>query len=167
MNKEALLKDIATKKEEIAAIKAELSKEVQANFHSLAKEIFEEYPEVKDFGWTQYTPYFNDGDPCTFWCNSSHFHINGKDGYDEQAWGYVGECDEESLNIHQGAEERIGWGENEKPNPDYNPKNKEIVETIRAFLNAFDSDDYEDLFGDHCSVLVTSDKIITEHLEHD
>ena len=26
-------------------------------------------PEIHDFGWTQYTPYFNDGDPCVFDAN--------------------------------------------------------------------------------------------------
>lgn len=30
------------------------------------KEIFEEYPELHGFRWTQYTPSFNDGDPCEF-----------------------------------------------------------------------------------------------------
>lgn len=33
---------------------------------ALFKAFFAEYPEVKAVGWTQYTPYFNDGDPCVF-----------------------------------------------------------------------------------------------------
>lgn len=28
--------------------------------------IFEKYPELQSVSWTQYTPYFNDGDACTF-----------------------------------------------------------------------------------------------------
>lgn len=28
--------------------------------------VFETYPDVKNVTWTQYTPSFNDGDPCTF-----------------------------------------------------------------------------------------------------
>jgi len=35
-------------------------------FTDTTKEIFEVYPELKEFNWTQYTPYFNDGDICTF-----------------------------------------------------------------------------------------------------
>lgn len=30
------------------------------------KSIFDKYPELKSFSWRQYTPYFNDGDTCTF-----------------------------------------------------------------------------------------------------
>jgi hypothetical protein len=28
--------------------------------------IFRDHPEVKAFAWTQYTPHFNDGEPCVF-----------------------------------------------------------------------------------------------------
>lgn len=28
--------------------------------------IFDEFPHVKKIAWKQYTPYFNDGDPCVF-----------------------------------------------------------------------------------------------------
>lgn len=36
-------------------------------FYAEAKHIFEKHGDIVDtFGWTQYTPYFNDGDPCEF-----------------------------------------------------------------------------------------------------
>ena len=35
-------------------------------FTDMAKEFFNANPTVLAFGWTQYTPYWNDGDVCTF-----------------------------------------------------------------------------------------------------
>lgn len=43
-----------------------------------SKKIFAKYPKLKSFGWTQYTPYFNDGDACYFGVNSDCPYINGE-----------------------------------------------------------------------------------------
>jgi len=44
-------------------------------FQMLDKGIFQEYPFVDNVGWPQYTPYFNDGDPCNFSANLDEYHI--------------------------------------------------------------------------------------------
>lgn len=36
----------------------------KASLQRVATELFEEYPQLENFGWTQETPFFNDGDPC-------------------------------------------------------------------------------------------------------
>lgn len=41
--------------------------------------MFAKYPELKTISWTQYTPYFNDGDPCTFRANTEYPDINDED----------------------------------------------------------------------------------------
>lgn len=47
-----------------------------------SKEIFETYPDIKGFCWNQYTPYFNDGEPCVFgW--TGDFYLFNDDGDDE------------------------------------------------------------------------------------
>lgn len=54
--------------------------------------LFNEHPTLDSFGWTQYTPYFNDGDECVFRVNNWEPYINGMDPYgddddrDELAW---------------------------------------------------------------------------------
>jgi hypothetical protein len=56
-------------KSEMAAFDAkrkELTSELQKAFPELFKEFFEKHPWVESFKWRQYTPYFNDGDECTF-----------------------------------------------------------------------------------------------------
>lgn len=42
-------------------------------------QLFREYPEIKAITWTQYTPYFNDGDPCVFHPNDIYVGFQGKD----------------------------------------------------------------------------------------
>jgi hypothetical protein len=43
-----------------------LAAELQKNFPELFKEFFAKHAWVESFKWRQYTPYFNDGDECTF-----------------------------------------------------------------------------------------------------
>ena len=47
-----------------------LNSEIKASFKDAMREeaetIFKKYPDLESFAWTQYTPYFNDGDPCEF-----------------------------------------------------------------------------------------------------
>ena len=70
----AILKE---KQEEIKKMKKEMVEASNKIFTELTKSIFEEYPKVESFGWNQYTPYFNDGDTCTFSVNTDWIYING------------------------------------------------------------------------------------------
>lgn len=57
-------------KEKIAALEKEAMEEYRILFVESSRELFEKYPYLERFSWTQYTPYFNDGDECTFGVNS-------------------------------------------------------------------------------------------------
>lgn len=46
--------------------KQKFQKRARTVFSEEFKSFFERFPEVREIVWTQYTPYFNDGDPCTF-----------------------------------------------------------------------------------------------------
>ena len=47
--------------------------------------IFNKYPELKSFGWEQYTSYWNDGEPTSFsvYAYSDCIDINGEGEYTE------------------------------------------------------------------------------------
>jgi len=162
-NTKALFEEITKGKEEIAAIKTQLSEKLKLTFHGLSKELFRIYPDLKSFGWTQYTPYFNDGEECTFTSNHDYPTINGNDenyGESEQPEGV--------LDIVMLGKELIYDGNWKKiPNPDYNPFYKEVVSTVKEFLNQFDDEDMKDLFGNHVSVHVTEENVVVEEYEHD
>lgn len=53
-----------------------LKQEVKTVFLECTKEIFDRFPECQTFSWTQYTPYFMDGDQCYFGVNEVNC-ING------------------------------------------------------------------------------------------
>jgi hypothetical protein len=128
-------------------------------FDDGAKSLFEAHPVLKSFGWNQYTPYFNDGDACTFSAETDYPKIaftsatESEDDDDEED----DECDE--------------WSS-------YNARKKqEAGETLTAeesaglavlqFLQLFDDDTYEEMFEDHMSVTVTRDGTTTEEYSHD
>jgi len=41
------------------------------------KEVFDDYPALESFSWTQYTPHFNDGDPCQFGAYIDEVNLDG------------------------------------------------------------------------------------------
>jgi len=50
--------------DEHEALKKRMKADAKKGLKEAAKEFFEKFPEVQFFGWHQYTPGFNDGDPC-------------------------------------------------------------------------------------------------------
>lgn len=67
----------------------EVQKTLRAKMKDVFKAFFDSYPEVKTIHWTQYAPYFNDGDECVFGVNQPYFtrteHAELEDR--EHAWG--------------------------------------------------------------------------------
>lgn len=160
-----IIADITQMKADIAKTKAELSAKIQANFHGVAKELFATYPELKSFGWTQYTPYFNDGEPCTFRSQHDYPTINGNDensGENEQEEGVIDIVTNGSKTLSNSS---TNW--KDVPNLNYNPYYEEIVTTVKNFLNLFDDEDMLELFDDHVVVIITADGIKTEEYSHD
>lgn len=112
---------------------------VKVAFTDAAKEVFEKFPELTSFSWSQYTPYFNDGDVCTFQCNVDYPTLTF--------------TDETEVNTN------MGEGDAES-------RSKEI-EAVRSFLGQFDNVDYETMFEDHVTVTITREgKITVEDYEH-
>lgn len=47
-------------------MKKEMTEKIKSLMAPAFKEFFDRHPTVKYVSWTQYTPYFNDGEPCEF-----------------------------------------------------------------------------------------------------
>ena len=52
--------------EEFSKIEKSFYNNMSEAFDKECEQLFKEYPQLLSFSWTQYTPYFNDGDSCTF-----------------------------------------------------------------------------------------------------
>ena len=163
MELEEKVKLLKVKSSEIDKLKNEtfeLSNEV---FGEWCKNIFEKHPKIESFGWNQYTPYFNDGDTCTFSANTDYLNVNDE---------YVDDCD------WMGATKVTNWGtynretkvyegKVEVPNEKYDKELEDAVNEIRSFLNMFDDDFYIRRFGDHSEIIVTKEGVEVDDYDHD
>lgn len=146
-------------------------------FAKASKEIFEGCPELGEFGWVQYTPYFNDGDPCVFSANDVYIHSKGDEDLEDGYW--------ESSNIFssygvdkvnkilyedsKGGLSPYNWGKDKKevPNPNYDPYIGGAVAAIKKLRGSLNDATLEALFGDHCVVRVTASGVEVEEYDHD
>lgn len=141
-------------------------------------------PEVEYFGWTQYTPYFNDGETCRF---SAHgFWVVSPDQYDEFCAEYAwSDFDPEDYSLSYGREAKKvygerGWGEwvtdpeteERKHIPGaYQGPDQERFDRLKALDDAVEDGEFNHVlltsFGDHCHVRISREGILLEEYCHD
>jgi hypothetical protein len=149
------LSDFKEIKKSIKKLQDEAKKQVANLFKEAANDLFKENPQLIDFGWEQYTPYFNDGDECIFRTSSGYPRINGYDNntgdFDEECYTSNGELLPDQTKY-----------------PKLTDKQKEALEKkVINFLNNFEDDDYKSMFGDHQQIVVTREGIEVTDYEHD
>lgn len=89
MTYDELMKEFEDVNAKMMAIKKEMSTKAQSYLEEAAKLLLEKHQILHCVFWTQYTPYFNDGESCDFGVNDVFF-ITQKD-YDEKDYcGYEG-----------------------------------------------------------------------------
>lgn len=132
--------------EQIAALRKEAAEMVKP----MLQEFIAANPQVKAITWSQYTPYFNDGDPCTFSVNEPYF--------------FFGEEDPEEDEGHD------AWS---MGHAEYRPSLEVCSEETGAACSALAKelgqldDALEELFGDHVKVIVTADGVSVDEYNHD
>lgn len=145
-------------KERINKAKEEADALLKGTFDECLAQLFEQIPLIKSFSWTQYTPYWNDGDTCEFSANTDYPNIStfdkDKNSQDETE---EDEYDEDYGN------EISSWGLRDMPDGDL----KTQYQSVLDFLNTFDSDDYETLFGDHAHVCCSREGSNIEDYDHE
>ncbi|WP_326827412.1 hypothetical protein [Streptomyces sp. NBC_01751] len=129
-------------------------------------------PTITEFGWTQYTPYFNDGDVCEFsvgeiWVRTTEDVDSDEqefDDYDLTLWAHP------SLG-RVNYEYRGEWPNREYVELGYEGPNEKRYRNAKALNEALTSGAYEnallDAFGDHALVTVREAGIEVEFYSHD
>lgn len=139
----------------------EFSKKAKASLTELFKATLEAHPEIHFIAWTQYAPYFNDGEECLF---SVHpmFASNCTDPSDVRYGEYEGE------DIEEG-EAPIWVYDGDYGNYGDVPANVEA--SLDELSEVIQSSEIEDVlhtaFGNHVRVVVTREGISTEEYDHD
>lgn len=156
-------------------------------FAVASKEIFEKYGDVvQEFGWNQYTPYFNDGEPCVFGAHEAYVLEKGLDPEEHEdlisdaRWGegtpkFSEYADGYPLSKvlyrdpEDGSLRKWSHADNpeEIPNPNYDPKYGDPYNAIHDLRNLLDDNTLLELFGDHAEIRVTADGVEVEECSHD
>lgn len=143
-------------KARVNAALAEVKSVAKQAFLDSVKDLFIKHPEMESFSWSQYTPYFNDGDECVFSAHTDTelISVNGDDGYE------ICGSDHDYTNAN-GVYESVP-----KPREQWHPM-FDAQKSVAEVLGNFDNDDYRAMFGDHVAVTVTKDAVETSEYEHD
>ena len=139
-------------KEALEAAKGIMRQTAKDAFAEQSKPLFEKYPSIVSISWTQYTPHFNDGEPCTFGCENDYPSVKfaNQPDEDDSRWG-----------------NEVGAWDIKR---DREAGRTELADTKQAILDfvlAFDNDTYEEMFGDGVRVVVTANGVDTEEYDHD
>lgn len=147
----------------MAAMREELKSLGERLFREGAQDIFDAYPNLVSFSWTQYTPYFNDGDECVFSVHAEYgttLKFEGEsDDEDEEDDGetfssYNAKYADPSVELPSYYADVPRWKFN-------------VGGDVASLIGGVDDDTMKALFGDHVRVTVTREGIDTEYHEHD
>lgn len=153
-------------------------------------DIFEKYPFLGGVTWTQYTPYFNDGDACVFTAHTDYptcltvGDVSNED-FDEDETEFYRLANEWDYQEVPGTDYRTPWSQRtvKVPNADHDPAyvacEKEVVSFFEALRDG-DSRSYNDptpstfdmallrAFGDHVRVTILRDGTLDgEYYDHE
>jgi hypothetical protein len=183
----------------IAAAKKEMETTAINLFKEMSSAFFEANPEIMGFGWTQYTPYWCDGDVCTFSANTDYPTVAVMVGgdlyaYDDNAGNFeVNGVEARTHEDYQRMFQKLGVKNSMSITEDgktisYDPKTGNITrdgakimthddyrqlfdvpkQRVAKFLQVFEEEDLQLIFGDHMKVTVTRDgEVETEQYDHD
>lgn len=144
-----VLSGLKTKMEQIKQDMVRVAKEgLNAEF----KKFFEEWPEAQAIRWPQYTPYFNDGDPCVFRVGEVTVQLTGAEEDNDS------DCGDGFVDAYHFADYKS----------DENTAEFERMQAIEGAINSC-TEVLQALFGDHCKVTVWRDnpEVEVEEYDHD
>ena len=144
LTKEQIKAETHRVSEEYRLLREQYIERARATIQKIFNNIFEEFPTLEKFSWTQYTQYFNDGDTCYFYTH----------------WDYDLETQFEGDDVA-----RPESGYDKEVGQHHVDAGKYIIE----FLDGLPSEFYQEIFGDHVKVVISRDKDpITEgYTDHD
>lgn len=144
------LKELKAAAEMVKEAKRQARETAAALVKPTLQNFLKENPEIKTVMWTQYTPYFNDGEPCVFGVHEPEFLTVKRDDFDYEAEGSVYISSYRGYQFNEGVSEAT-W--------------KACLE-LKNTLNDLE-DELGEIFGDHVAVIVNEDGVSVQEYEHD
>lgn len=144
--------------EKQAQIRKEMQEHGKTALKDAFKVFFDENPTCEAIRWRQYTPYFNDGEACTFSIREAYVRMRGADEDDDS-----GDYDDGFDNYSSYYAEKGR----------YNNLSQEQIEAWKKAGNdadelvGCDKDLFQMTFGDHVKVTATREGFEVEEYDHD
>ena len=175
MSTETKLKEIV---DQMKTARERMRQEGQEALTEAFQEFFRSHPEVKAIQWTQYTPWFNDGDTCTFSVHDWELKVDPetlsrelREEYEQYAedygsgYSYGEQCYASLLESISG---RHSWRKRDNTR-NLTPAEMGVLEDFNALQSACreEEDLLKEVMGDHCLVTVSADGIDVSEYEHD
>lgn len=167
---------------EYGIAKATFHDKMKNAFNDIFKTFFNLYPEIEAVAWNQYTPYFNDGEPCVFGVgflfglsksSDEDFDVDDiSSAYDLEYRTFpydIKPSDFKYANRHKYPSYEADIQAYEKCVAE-NPRYEVICEgwkELKDILASIPDEIYENVFDDHVTVIATKNGIITKEYDHD
>lgn len=166
---ETIIQDFEKVNEEFQRQQTQACEKFKVAFEAFMKDFFKLVPQVKQVRWDQYTPYFNDGDSCTFSVNEPYFsnYLHNSDDYDED--DYDEDEDEDDTDDTEKYEWEISTWEirdNEYEQYGLNEEQKNLIMFVNDMISG-NEDFFYEIFGDHQQIVITEKGIEHDYYEHD
>lgn len=120
------------------------------------KDFFETHPDIQAVLWTQYTPYFNDGDSCTFSVHDFRVLFKEEDGEEIDEDGEEIDVEDE----YDGG--KSAWSLTRSADPVLKQLGQEL-----GTLSNIPEDVLESIFGDHVQIKATREGFSVNEYSHD
>lgn len=153
--------------ESFTSFKQTIQEKLKKEFKTIISKLFEQNSELKAIVWVQYTPYFNDGDPCIFQIGDVSFtNATGNDLQDIH-WG---EYDGKNKDVRVLSTYTTLTG---KWARDEDKEYAKLIdfETCKKVGQLMTSEEMKDVmlatFGDHVKVIATREGFTIEEYDHD
>lgn len=144
-------KKLTELKEAFRAAQKRMQNEGKDALKEAFKDVFAKHPQLAGVRWEQYTPYFNDGDPCTFSVYDPYIKMKDdpRDGEDD-------DMDEDGYDYYSSYSE-------EK----YSPEKRAAYADVSAIFSELPDELLLAIFDDHVQVTATRRGFSVDECSHD
>lgn len=181
--------------EEFNNIREQMSSQYETVFNDVTKQLFSKHKTLKIIQWTQYTPYFNDGDVCNFGINHIYYSVEYPEGVDASTTafdthydGYDGEFVGEPPSEYTYRDAADYKRDPKATNASWKRYAADAVAAFEEVCKKHDKDELialsedmdlfrkmvtdnqsfmEMMLGDHVLVTITKNGVFTSDYEHD
>jgi len=148
----ASTEQIDTLRKELEEKRRILLNQFKEDFSKITNVFFEAVPRIKSLTWTQYTPYFMDGDPCEFGINDIYFATDENE--DVESYRDFNHANGHFSDGLYGLKKLM------------TPQEVNLCEKMSSIIHG-NEELMESIFGDHALIVLRASGVEVQEYDHD